>query len=166
MLLRDEHSPLRSCAEGARKNAIGALLCRAATAEKTILQKMGFGQGSIAGFAGLKHDMAEPLAVALATSCEGRKADADNWHLALVRDEAAIEVTTRDFLSGYAQGHHLWFACPRKGCGIITDINRDKGWQPLAAMDMLPVTQISLGPLRSALRFRYRDQIRAMTRRF
>jgi hypothetical protein len=68
-------------------------------------------------------------------------------------------------LPRYARGGRLWLAYPKKSGAIRTDLSRDKGWAPLAARDLLPVTQVALDETWSALRFRYRDEIRVLTRR-
>lgn len=130
--------------------------------ERTLLQKLGFGPGSSARIAGLPDDMADAFGPVLATVGQG----VADWHLCFVQDAAAIERAAQDFVPGYTRGQHLWFAYPKRAGPIKPDINRDRGWQPLDAVDLLPVTQISLGPAWSALRFRYRDEIRTITRRF
>ena len=64
------------------------------------------------------------------------------------------------------RGKKLWFAYPKKTGAIQTDITRDHGWAPLAAADLLPVTQVAIDATWSALRFRYRDEIPTLTRKF
>jgi hypothetical protein len=68
-------------------------------------------------------------------------------------------------LPRYARGGRLWLAYPKKSGPIRTDISRDKGWEALASLDLLPVTQVALDETWSALRFRYRDEIRTLTRK-
>jgi hypothetical protein len=48
----------------------------------------------------------------------------------------------------------LWFAYPKGSSGTVTDINRDRGWEPLTALGFRPVRQVSLDGTWSALRFR------------
>ena len=58
----------------------------------------------------------------------------------------------------------MWFAYPKKSGTIASDITRDDGWDLLAAHDLLPVTQVAIDSDWSALRFRYRDEIKKLTR--
>jgi hypothetical protein len=92
--------------------------------------------------------------------------DPADWHAAFVRDAAAISTSTSVFVPGYQRGQHLWFCYPKLSGHIRTDITRDKGWEPLEALDILPVTQVAVDETWSALRFRYRDEIKTLTRKF
>ena len=66
----------------------------------------------------------------------------------------------------YRDGAKLWFAYPKKSGSIRADITRDNGWEALAALDFLPVTQVALDDDWSALRFRRRREIPRLTRKF
>ena len=66
----------------------------------------------------------------------------------------------------YRDGAKLWFAYPKKSGSIRADITRDNGWEALAALDFLPVTQVALDDDWSALRFRRRSEIPRLTRKF
>ncbi len=68
-------------------------------------------------------------------------------------------------LPRYARGGRLWLAYPKKSGPIRTDISRDKGWEALGPHDLLGVTQVALDETWSAVRFRYRDEIRVLTRK-
>ena len=46
-----------------------------------------------------------------------------------------------------------------------TDLTRDRGWEPMAAHDLLAVTQVAVDETWSALRFRRRREIPVLTRR-
>jgi hypothetical protein len=140
---------------------IGAKLQGRRMAERGLLQKLGFKAGMVARLSAVPPDLAAAFEAATATQGQG---DGD-WHICFVRDAAAIRRAAQDFVPGYGRGQHLWLAYPRKDSGLAPDINRDRGWDPLQAMDLLPVTQISLGPVWSALRWRYRDEIRTITRK-
>lgn len=48
----------------------------------------------------------------------------------------------------------LWISYPKKSSGIVTDISRDVGWEPLAEAGMRPVFQVSIDDTWSALRYR------------
>jgi hypothetical protein len=85
--------------------------------------------------------------------------------IAFVGSAADVAPALRTAQPAYARGKALWFAYPKKTGSIRTDISRDCGWEPLAAAGLLPVTQISIDDTWSALRFRYRDEIKTMTRK-
>lgn len=86
--------------------------------------------------------------------------------LAFVADKAAVAPALDRVLPHYRRGGRLWFAYPKKSGSLASDISRDDGWEPLAAHDLLPVTQVALDSDWSALRFRYRDEIATLTRKF
>jgi hypothetical protein len=69
-------------------------------------------------------------------------------------------------LPRYARGGRLWLAYPKRSGAIRTDLTRDRGWDALASHDLLPVTQVALDKTWSALRWRFRDEIRTLTRKF
>ncbi|MBN2174798.1 MAG: YdeI/OmpD-associated family protein [Bacteroidales bacterium] len=54
----------------------------------------------------------------------------------------------------------LWFCYPKKSGSLPTDLNRDKGWEPLKKMNFRPVSQISIDETWSALRFKPPDKTR------
>lgn len=68
-------------------------------------------------------------------------------------------------LARYRRGASLWFAYPKRGGGVATDLTRDRGWEPVRAAGLLAVAQVALDPTWSALRFRFRDEIPRITRR-
>lgn len=78
---------------------------------------------------------------------------------------ADVEPLAGALLPRYARGGRLWLAYPKKSGAIRTDISRDRGWEALGPHDLLPVTQVALDATWSALRFRYRDEIRVLTRK-
>lgn len=71
-----------------------------------------------------------------------------------------------EILPHYERGNRLWLCYPKKTGSIKTDISRDHGWDALAPHDLLGVQQIALDDTWSALRFRYRDEIKTLTRKF
>ena len=126
-----------------------------------VLHKLGWRAGMATRITGLPDDLRAAFAPAL--KAEG----ADPvWHLAFAPDAAALERIAAEDVPHYARGQHLWVAYPKKTSGVQTDIDRDHGWEPFAALDLHGVTQISLSPVWSALRFRYRDEIKRFTRKF
>lgn len=48
----------------------------------------------------------------------------------------------------------LWIAYPKGGSGVDTDLSRDVGWKPIADLGLVPVAQVAVNRIRSALRFR------------
>jgi hypothetical protein len=85
--------------------------------------------------------------------------------LAFVSAIADVPPALATALPAYIRGKALWFAYPKKTGNIRTDISRDTGWQALGAENLLPVTQTSIDDTWSALRFRYRDEIKTLTRK-
>lgn len=88
------------------------------------------------------------------------------WHLIFVTDASALEAAVSTDIVHYRRGQHLWVAYPKKSSKIKTDIDRDHGWEPIRAQDLHAVTQVSVSPTWSALRLRYRDEIRSFSRKF
>ncbi len=86
--------------------------------------------------------------------------------LVFVPVAATLAARADDVIARYERGRRLWFAYPKKSGRLKSDIDRDRGWEPLAAHDLLPVTQVALDADWSALRFRYRDEIAKLTRKF
>jgi hypothetical protein len=93
------------------------------------------------------------------------RADEPDLVLAFVRSAAEVAPRLAEALPLYRRGGRLWFAYPKKTGAIRTDITRDHGWEPLAQAGLLGVTQVAIDDTWSALRFRYRDEIKTLTRR-
>jgi hypothetical protein len=72
--------------------------------------------------------------------------------LVFVRNQAALERVVPK-LERLASGT-LWLAYPKTTSGVETDLTRDAGWAPLAALGLHPVTQVSVDAVWSALRVR------------
>ncbi|MBX9797397.1 hypothetical protein [Sphingomonas sp.] len=123
---------------------------------RTVPDKLGFKPGMTARVFAL------PEGVDLALP-EG---EAPALIVAFVATAADVAPRLAEALPLYRRGGALWFAYPKKTGAIKTDISRDSGWEPLAAHDLLPVTQIAIDATWSALRFRYRDEIPTLTRKF
>ncbi len=85
--------------------------------------------------------------------------------LAFVPAVAAVAPALDAALPRYRRGKALWFAYPKKTGAIRTDITRDHGWQAVQAAGLLPVMQVALDDTWSALRFRFRDEIKTLTRK-
>ena len=126
-----------------------------------VLRKLGWRVGMATRIT----DLPDDLRAAFAPALEARGGN-PVWHLAFAPDAAALARIAAEDVPQYARGQHLWVAYPKKSAGMRSDIDRDHGWEPLAALDLHGVTQISVSPVWSALRFRYRDEIKRFTRKF
>ena len=85
--------------------------------------------------------------------------------IAFVASIAAVTPALDAALPHYRRGEALWFAYPKKTGAIRTDITRDRGWEAVEAAGLLPVSQVALDDTWSALRFRFRDEIKVLTRK-
>ncbi len=85
--------------------------------------------------------------------------------LIFLKGVADVEAALKTALQYYAAGKHLWFAYPKQSGKIKTDLTRDRGWDQMAKADLLPVTQIAIDDNWSALRFRFRSEIKILTRK-
>lgn len=85
--------------------------------------------------------------------------------LAFVTDAAAVGAAWASLGPIYKRGGGLWFAYPKKSGAIRSSLSRDAGWDALTAAGLIPVTQIALDDDWSALRFRYRDEVKKITRK-
>ncbi len=75
-----------------------------------------------------------------------------------------ISVWPKTGLQKLASGAALWFAYPKKSATIKTDIGRDHGWEVLEHLNLFPVRQVALNENWSALRFRFREEIKELKR--
>lgn len=96
---------------------------------------------------------------------EGRKDGPVDVLLVFVKSKEDISTVVDQAISSLASKGVLWFAYPKKSSGIKTDITRDSGWAPLEKNKFLPVTQIAIDEIWSALRFKPVDQIPKLTRK-
>ena len=62
-------------------------------------------------------------------------------------------------LAAAAPGAKLWIAYPKKSSAIKADINRDRGWKPVASQGWSAVSQIAIDNTWSALRFKPEAEI-------
>lgn len=92
-----------------------------------------------------------------------------DWTLVFFDSAASVARDAPRALAAYQRGGHLWCAYRKKSAkkngASAGDLTRDRGWTPLLQAGLLPVTQVSLDDTWSALRFRYRDEIRIITRK-
>ncbi len=85
--------------------------------------------------------------------------------LAFATDRASLARVAARVLDLYGVGGRLWMAYPKKTGPIRSDLDRDHGWEPLTQAGLLPVTQVALDNVWSALRFRLREEIPTLTRK-
>ena len=126
---------------------------------RTALDKMGVKPGMTGWVLNRPLSLAETITLATTPS------EPTDIIIAFVAAIADVADRLLEALPYYRRGGALWFAYPKKTGAIATDINRDRGWEALAAHDLLPVTQIAIDDTWSALRFRYRDEIAKLTRK-
>jgi hypothetical protein len=77
----------------------------------------------------------------------------DVVHL-FVRDGAALERAAPVALAAARPGGVLWVSYPKRSSGVSTDLSRDSGWGPLERAGLVPVSQVAVDEVWSALRFR------------
>ena len=91
------------------------------------------------------------------------------YDFAIVFVKSGAEVAASSALASTHMNNDavLWFAYPKKSSQKYqTDINRDRGWQPLGDLGYEPVRQVAIDADWSALRFRAASHIKSMTRGF
>jgi hypothetical protein len=75
--------------------------------------------------------------------------------MVFVKNSCDIKNLTPEVLHNLAADGVLWFVYPKKkGRVLKTDINRDRGWEPLNDKGFRPVSQVAIDETMSALRFR------------
>lgn len=58
----------------------------------------------------------------------------------------------------------LWVCYPKSSSKIVTDLHRDGCWDGLTTKDFLPVRQVAIDTVWTALRFKKQEQIKKITR--
>jgi hypothetical protein len=71
-----------------------------------------------------------------------------------VRDSAELAALAPVALAAIRRDGVLWIAYPKQSAKVKTDITRDRGWDPITAAGLRPVTQIAIDETWSALRWR------------
>jgi hypothetical protein len=127
---------------------------------KTVLEKLGHKPGMTVAVIGCPANL---LPLFLHSTLDGGLPDIS---LGFVQRASDLEPALETLLHGYRRGKALWLAYPKRGGGIDTDFTRDTGWEALEKRNLLPVTQIAIDNTWSALRFRLREEIPKLTRRF
>jgi hypothetical protein len=71
-----------------------------------------------------------------------------------VRDGAELADYAPAALAAIRLDGVLWIAYPKQSAKVKTDLTRDRGWAPITAGGLRPVTQIAIDETWSALRWR------------
>lgn len=77
-----------------------------------------------------------------------------DWTQAFMRNQADVDALAPRAIAAVSAGGVLWLSYPKGGARAGTDINRDKGWEVMAAAGWGPVTQVALDDTWSAMRWR------------
>jgi hypothetical protein len=80
-----------------------------------------------------------------------------------VRDSAELAHFVPAALAAIKLDGVLWIAYPKQSAKVKTDITRDRGWEPITARGLRPVTQIAIDETWSALRWRPIELVKTKT---
>lgn len=127
---------------------------------KSIADKLGYKPGKQAWMLNSPENLCEVIGLPT-TRPEG---DVDLL-LGFAANVAALTPLVDRMLPLYKRGGAFWVAHPKKSGAIASDLSRDAGWERLTREGMIPVTQIAIDADWSALRFRYRDEVKVITRK-
>jgi hypothetical protein len=127
---------------------------------RTVAQKLGWKAGMTVRHWACPADLVQLLGLPQSVAEEA------DILLGFVATGADLSRRLAEMEPHYRRSKRLWFAYPKKSGRIRSDIDRDHGWDVMTASDLLPVTQIAIDVDWSALRFRYRDEIVKLTRKF
>jgi hypothetical protein len=86
--------------------------------------------------------------------------------LGFFQTRAEVEQHAASLLQAAAEDARVWLAYPKKSSSLYRDLHRDEGWASLAESRWLPVSQVALDADWSALRWKPRDAIAQVTRKF
>jgi hypothetical protein len=127
---------------------------------RTLLDKLGFKPGMTTMLHAVPAELSTALAAPIAAAGEPT-----DWLIGFAQDRTGLAEATAALVPRYRRGGVLWLCYPKKTGALKSDITRDRGWEPISDAGLLGVTQIALDETWSALRFRYRDEIRTLTRK-
>ena len=83
-----------------------------------------------------------------------------HYVVVFVSNQAQLAASLDAALDKLSEDGLLWFCYLKMSSGIVSDINRDHGWQPLKDRGYRGVRQISIDSTWSALRFRQHQFIK------
>jgi hypothetical protein len=127
---------------------------------RTLLDKLGFKPEMPT----LLHAVPPELSAALYAPMQS-VGEPPGWLIGFAHDRAALAEAAAALVPHYRRGGILWLCYPKKTGALKSDITRDSGWEPVSEAGLLGVTQVALDETWSALRFRYRDEIKTLTRK-
>jgi|WetSurMetagenome_2_1015567.scaffolds.fasta_scaffold54057_3 hypothetical protein len=78
-----------------------------------------------------------------------------------VRDSAELTTHAPAALAAIKLDGVLWIAYPKQSAKVKTDLTRDRGWEPVTALGLRPVTQIAIDETWSALRWRPIERVKS-----
>jgi len=93
---------------------------------------------------------------------DGPPGTLDFVHL-FVRDSAELAIFAPVALAAIKRDGVLWITYPKQSAKVKTDITRDRGWEPVIAAGLRPVTQIAVDETWSALRWRPTELVKSKT---
>ena len=94
-------------------------------------------------------------------------AQAIDFALAFVTRQAQVDELAASLLPRARGDALVWFAYPKGSSKKYTcDFNRDTGWKQVEAAGFLPVRQVAIDEDWSALRFRRKEFIKNLTRKW
>jgi hypothetical protein len=125
------------------------------------MEKLGLKQGMATMIAGPPPDLAD-----LRAPARLQQGQPPVWLIGFAPDSATLTALAPGLIAAYPRGGHLWFCYPKIAARRKTDITRDQGWAALDGAGLLPVMQVSVDDTWSALRWRCRDEIAKVTRKF
>jgi hypothetical protein len=138
-------------------------------AGKTVAEKMAVKPGhrvlainAPRGYASLLGGL--PPGAKLVKDTTGPAVVADLVHL-FVKDRVELVREAPRALAGVGDGNLLWISYPKKTSGIVTDLSRDVGWEPIRAAGWEVVSIVSIDDTWSALRWKRSGTIPARAAR-
>jgi hypothetical protein len=78
-----------------------------------------------------------------------------------VHDSAELTTHAPAALAAIKLDGVLWIAYPKQSAKVKTDLTRDRGWDPITAAGLRPVTQIAIDETWSALRWRPIERVKS-----
>jgi len=139
-----------------RKTAKQSATTRPAPSTKPLVQRLVLKPGTVLFAPNVPAEVLPLLSPlpegAQLVSTAPRKVDAA---LLFARDQAELKRVFARLEGKLSEDPLLWLCYPKGGSGVDTDLNRDRGWEPVDAAGLRGVAQIAVNEVWSALRFRF-----------